>query len=163
MTMFGVRPRMEGSKFAPRPAIIQIKRREMQAIAAEKAQLDAEQLDRARRAKFHRMEMARLLYREAIANNVPPENVVYRVTLRDILIGVCLVHGLSAEEVLADRRARRIVAARQEFMWLAKRYTPFSYPRIGKFLGGRDHTTVLHGARRHQARIDALRAKRRGG
>ncbi len=34
------------------------------------------------------------------------------------------------------------------FCWLAKTYTPLaSYPQIGRALGGRDHTTVMHGVR----------------
>jgi DnaA-like protein len=42
-------------------------------------------------------------------------------------------------------------------MWFARRHTTFSLPRIGKALGGRHHTTVLHGIRaiRRRLRTDA--------
>jgi chromosomal replication initiator protein len=40
-------------------------------------------------------------------------------------------------------------------MYLAKKLTAHSFPRIGKLMGGKDHTTVLHGTRRIQAMLDA--------
>jgi chromosomal replication initiator protein len=33
-------------------------------------------------------------------------------------------------------------------MYLARQLTKASYPHIGRHLGGRDHTTVIHGNRR---------------
>jgi chromosomal replication initiator protein len=41
---------------------------------------------------------------------------------------------------------------RQVAMCLAARLTDHSYARIGHFFGGRDHSTVIHGARRAEAR-----------
>lgn len=42
--------------------------------------------------------------------------------------------------------------ARQRFMRLAYEAGLGSTPQIGRFLGGRDHTTVLHGIRRDRER-----------
>jgi chromosomal replication initiator protein len=33
-------------------------------------------------------------------------------------------------------------------MYLARQLTKMSYPQIGRRLGGRDHTTILHGNRK---------------
>ena len=30
-------------------------------------------------------------------------------------------------------------------MYLSKEYTELSYPEIGKYFGGKDHATVIHG------------------
>jgi chromosomal replication initiator protein len=38
-------------------------------------------------------------------------------------------------------------------VWLSRRLTPHSLPAIGQHFGHRDHTTILHAARR----IDELR------
>lgn len=86
-----------------------------------------------------------------------------RIMIREIARAVSLVHGIPLTELMSERRHRATVVARQEAMWLAKKYTHHSLPSIGRGLGGRDHATVLHGIRSHQARIDAARAKRRGG
>ncbi len=48
-------------------------------------------------------------------------------------------------ELLKDKtRKRAIVQARQLSMYLAKQFTNQSLKSIGKFFGGRDHSTVIH-------------------
>jgi hypothetical protein len=59
-------------------------------------------------------------------------------------------------EILSERRQPSITYARHASCWLAKRFTPLSLPQIGKQLGGRDHTTVLHAASRIQRIVDRL-------
>jgi hypothetical protein len=49
-------------------------------------------------------------------------------------------------ELVSERRARRIARPRQVVMYLARKHTKLSLPRIGRGLGFRDHTTVMHGA-----------------
>ena len=51
-------------------------------------------------------------------------------------------------EIISNRRHSLTVRWRQAFMEAAKRYTPRSLPEIGRHLGGKDHTTVLHGCRK---------------
>lgn len=55
----------------------------------------------------------------------------------------------------SERRDVATVRARHCAMWRVKRETPWSLPSIGRSFGGRDHSSVIHGIRRHQARIDA--------
>jgi chromosomal replication initiator protein len=43
-------------------------------------------------------------------------------------------------------------------MWLLKSMTSLSLPQIGRALGGRDHTTVMHGVRKHESRMLAAGA-----
>jgi hypothetical protein len=62
-------------------------------------------------------------------------------------------YNISRTELLSSRRAREVVRPRQVIYWLARRHTTASLPEIGRRLGGRDHTTVLHGIRL----IEALR------
>lgn len=80
-----------------------------------------------------------------------------RRTMPDILRTVSRLHLVTPEELIAQDRRKRLVLARQEFM--ARAYeTPTlsgrmrSLPEIGRFLGGRDHTTILHGVNRHRER-----------
>ncbi len=55
------------------------------------------------------------------------------------------VFGVSVSLIKSQRRSRQIVLARQFIMYWAVRTTSLSLPQIGKLMGGRDHTTVLHG------------------
>lgn len=56
---------------------------------------------------------------------------------------VAVVHGVSIAEMKAKFGPRRMVEARKVFCRMA-RNEGFSLARIGRFLGGRDHTTILH-------------------
>lgn len=66
---------------------------------------------------------------------------------RDIIGQVGARHGVSIMEMKSERRNRKAVYARQEAMYLGVALTPLSLPQIGRMLGDRDHTTVLHGIR----------------
>ena len=48
-------------------------------------------------------------------------------------------------EVLGKNRTKVLASTRQVIMWLSRRFAGRSLPQIGQKLGGRDHTTVMHG------------------
>lgn len=52
--------------------------------------------------------------------------------------------GFTVGELQSARRNKRLVQARQCLAWLLKQQTSFSLPRIGRKLGGRDHSTIIH-------------------
>lgn len=66
---------------------------------------------------------------------------------------VCIAHQVTRSELLGAQRSKKITAARHEAMYRMKTETTLSLPQIGQRLGGKDHTTVLHGVRRHEARM----------
>ena len=76
-------------------------------------------------------------------------------TARDIVRAVAAFHGISTQELLSRSRLRRAVTPRQIAHFLAKTLMRKSLPQIGRLIGGRDHTTVLHSIRK----IDARRAR----
>lgn len=94
--------------------------------------------------------------------NVPAPNVPRALpTMKEIFAEVCADHRLLPREVMGDRRILPYVRARQDFMWRCRQVRNadgtqrFSTPQIGLFLGGMDHTTVLHGERAHAKRLQA--------
>lgn len=69
--------------------------------------------------------------------------------------------GLSRGVFVSKLRSQSVAWIRQVFSWLARRYAhrhgePISTTAIGHLVGDRDHTTILHGIRRVEARIAAL-------
>ena len=52
---------------------------------------------------------------------------------------------VDVSSILGRGRKESVALARQMVMYLASRHTDLSTPRIGTLLGGRSHTTVLHG------------------
>lgn len=78
-----------------------------------------------------------------------------RVTMHDILDEISLLYGFSVAELRGPGRTKEIAHARQHAMYLMAQQKHLSLPQIGRYLGGRDHTTVLHGVRAHKARTEA--------
>jgi hypothetical protein len=62
------------------------------------------------------------------------------------LIALCAAAGKQpVGEILGPRRARVVCRSRQAAAYLmVKHCTHLSLPRIGKLLGGRDHSTIIH-------------------
>jgi chromosomal replication initiator protein len=63
--------------------------------------------------------------------------------------------GYSYLELISPRRKQPLVQARQAAMWLVWKTTDRSHPEIGRAMGGRDHTTILHGVRKVEERMAA--------
>jgi hypothetical protein len=66
-------------------------------------------------------------------------------SLDDITTVVCEHFKVTPLDLESDRRTHAVVWPRQVWAYLARILTPSSFPQIGRHLGGRDHTTVLHG------------------
>lgn len=73
-------------------------------------------------------------------------------TMRELAEEVAHRHGLTLEDLKGPSRRQEISQPRQEAMALICAERRWSLPQIGRFFGGRDHTTVLHGARAHERR-----------
>lgn len=63
----------------------------------------------------------------------------------DIIDFVARAFLIDRREILGPWRSYVPVRARQCAMWLMRRRTFMSLPEIGKRIGGRDHTTIVHG------------------
>ena len=82
-------------------------------------------------------------------------NVVERTTpkIRDIKNAVSDYFGVTILDLDSARRTQPLTTYRQIAMYLCRHMTTRSYPEIGRFFGGRDHTTVLHAAQNVASRI----------
>lgn len=57
---------------------------------------------------------------------------------------VCHYFNISQEDILSKKRTKTIVYPRQVTMYLSRELTGLSFQKIGKALGGKDHSTVMH-------------------
>jgi chromosomal replication initiator protein len=77
------------------------------------------------------------------------ENEAGRVSsLSEILDATAVEFGLESRQLLARDRRPQVAAARQVAMYLARELTGHSLPEIGRGIGDRNHTTVLHAVNR---------------
>lgn len=65
-----------------------------------------------------------------------------------IQYSVARFFSVTRADILSARRTANVVLPRHIAVYLAKHLTPFSYPAIGRFFGGRDHTSAIHAVRR---------------
>ncbi|TDP73894.1 chromosomal replication initiator protein DnaA [Bradymonas sediminis] len=64
-------------------------------------------------------------------------------------------YGISPVDIRGKRRTRAISKPRQYAMYLARKHTDDSYPRLGDEFGGKDHTTVLAAFKKIDELIEA--------
>lgn len=93
------------------------------------------------------MELAEEALREVFSVQAPRS-----ISCEDVLSAVSQYYALSEDDLRGPRRTRAITVPRQMVMYLSRKLTNNSLPRIGEVLGGRDHSTVLHGC----AKIEEL-------
>ena len=63
----------------------------------------------------------------------------------EIMKAVCDFFAVNIKDLKGPRRQRHFVVPRQITMYLMKNMTHLPYMSIGDLLGGRDHTTIMHG------------------
>jgi chromosomal replication initiator protein len=66
------------------------------------------------------------------------------LTMHDILETTAKHFKLSPQDLTSKGRRHELVVARQVAMYLIRELTSHSYPEIGQFFSGRDHSTVMY-------------------
>jgi chromosomal replication initiator protein len=78
-----------------------------------------------------------------------------------IVAAVARHYSLSEKELFGRSRRRAISRPRQLAMFLIREELGTSLPQIGELLGGRDHTTIMHGCEKIGTEIETDEALRR--
>lgn len=76
-----------------------------------------------------------------IKNNIKPKK---NISLEDIVKVVAHFYNIEESALYEKNRRKEIVEARQIAMYILREDFSISFPHIGKKMGGRDHTTVMH-------------------
>lgn len=71
-----------------------------------------------------------------------------QVSVEDVQRVVADHFKIDVAELKTKKRIKSIVGPRQIAMYLARELTSLSLPEIGRYFGGKDHTTVLHSYRK---------------
>jgi chromosomal replication initiator protein len=71
-----------------------------------------------------------------------------------IVHAVARHYGLSEADLVGPSRRREVSVPRQLAMFLIREETDASLPQIGQLLGGRDHTTIMHGCEKISTQIE---------
>lgn len=86
------------------------------------------------------VELANEALKDLISKDKP------KVTTAEYILEVVANYfHLKPEELKSSKRTRNIAYPRQIAMYLCRKLTDLSLPKIGEKFGGRDHTTIIHG------------------
>ena len=98
-------------------------------------------------AKLNKVELTLPLAEEALKDVVYP-NKAKEIT-PSLIISVVAEHfGVRAEDITSKKRNSEFVQPRQVVMYLCRELTDTSYTNIGKLIGKKDHTTIIHGVKK---------------
>lgn len=77
------------------------------------------------------------------------------ITAQLIIDVVCEHFHIAPEQMISKSRSNEIAKPRQIAMYLCKNMTDISLDSIGSALGGRDHSTIIHGIKKIEEEISA--------
>ncbi len=81
-----------------------------------------------------------------ILNDMAPELAAQSINPERIFEQVAIFYALSVGDLMAKNRTKKVALARQVAMYLLIYELELSPTQVGRLLGGRDHSTVIHGA-----------------
>ncbi len=91
--------------------------------------------------------------KEALKNIISPNQK--KVITPDLIVDtVCDHFHIKKEDILGSKRNAEIVQPRQIVMYLCREMTQTNFKEIGNVLGGRDHSTVIHGCKNIESELE---------
>lgn len=67
-----------------------------------------------------------------------------QITPEIIVDVVARAFNISVSDIMSSKRSKEILVPRQICMYLCRSELNMTFPKIGEFFGGKDHTTILH-------------------
>lgn len=90
---------------------------------------------------------------EALKDIISP-NKAKEITPTLIINTVAEHFGVRPEDITSKKRNSEFVQPRQVVMYLCRELTENSLSAVGKILGKKDHTTVIHGIKKIEAELE---------
>lgn len=83
------------------------------------------------------LELAQEALKHLLSNNK-------KITLLDIKEVIANYYNISVDDLVSKKKTKNISYPRQIAMYVARKLTDNSLPKLGEEFGGRDHSTVIH-------------------
>ncbi|HJT58646.1 MAG TPA: chromosomal replication initiator protein DnaA [Ktedonobacteraceae bacterium] len=96
-------------------------------------------------ATLHDVALSVGVAAQALENIYSESKPSSNLTVTEVLEGICRYYNVDVERIRGKGREREVVWPRQVAMYLMREETDASLQQIGALLGGRDHTTIMHG------------------
>jgi chromosomal replication initiator protein len=94
----------------------------------------------------------RLSQREKESFKNSQRSLRFRITKDEILQIIAYECSVSVTDIVTKTRKKEVVNGRFIFCGIMKEYFGYSLKKIGEFVGGRDHTTIIHSVEKYHDR-----------
>ena len=103
--------------------------------------------------KLNKVDVTLDLAEEALKDIIYPDKS--REITPTLIINIVSEHfGVKPEDITSKKRNSEFVLPRQIVMYLCRELTATPYVEIGKLLGKKDHTTIMHGVKKITAELE---------
>jgi chromosomal replication initiator protein len=92
--------------------------------------------------------LAKIALREILHRNTK------NISIEDIISHVAKSFNIKTADLKSKKKHKLYSLPRQVGMYLARNLTDLSYPEIGAAFGGKDHSTVIYGAKKIEKRLE---------
>ncbi len=133
---------LEMHKEIPEPVISYV----AENVKANVRELEGALLKLVAYAALSRNPVTLTLARESLEDHITRTDPI--VHLSDIEAVVTTFFGITPADVHSSRKTRTISLARSFAMYLARKHTSMSFPEIGRFMGNKNHATVILACRK---------------
>lgn len=97
-------------------------------------------------ASLSRTPISLVMAREALEDHISRTDPI--VHLSDIEAAVATFFGITPADIHSSKKNRTTSLARSVAMYLARKHTTMSFPEIGRFMGNKNHATVILACRK---------------
>jgi chromosomal replication initiator protein len=98
-----------------------------------------------------KVEISLTMAREALKEIIVDKSK--DITIEMIQKQVCEYFHIKTSEIKSDKRLKNLVFPRQIAIFLCRELTKASYPEIGEKFGGKDHSTIIHSAKKIEKQL----------
>jgi len=103
-------------------------------------------------ASMNQVSLNRQAAAKALSDVFTPSEI--SLNMSDILRATARHFEVEASDLKSKGRRQELVVPRQIAMYLIRELTPHSYPEIGQFFSGRDHSTVVYAVQKVGGRLE---------
>lgn len=105
---------------------------------------------------MNQIELNRQTVAAALSDVYAPSEL--NLTMDEILEATAFIFEVDAKDLRSKGRRHELVVPRQVAMYLMREFTSHSYPEIGQFFSGRDHSTVVYAVQKVTEQVSRDRA-----
>ncbi len=103
-------------------------------------------------ANLEKREINLELAEKALIDIISPNEK--KIITPDYIINTVAEHfDITPDDIKGDKRSSKIAHPRQIAMYLCREMTGMNLQRIGEYMGGKDHTTIMYGIRKIESQI----------